>query len=326
MKKKRVAEERMSGLPKKYKEALALLDAKDEFGFIKFAEDGKLAYDVSNVSGFVSKDRTLFEAAVCRELWDCVEFMVSRSAPTYEDLAHSYGYTPSGLSEKIWQAFVAANEGTVPLTVQESEHRRGQIPLIEAAAKAFCHCSLIKRLISVGQKPNCTIETRHGQRLPLALYSLCADIFSSFYWSPETFDWLVSTFTLKQLGIDDDDINQLLYNWASQGTNIAENCFDDCDPVKANAAERIFWKLEALHADKKQFAKIASKIKPYDVVRFSKILACIGVMTGAPAEDVAAEMPCTHCHGTGKIIAVDPNLAQEAKKRRIEQISAASTQ
>jgi hypothetical protein len=309
-------------LPEKYKTALALLQKRDQSGFIEFASSTRLDYDACNVSGYLGDDRTLFEAAVSRRLWRCVEFMVDMAAPTWQDVALSYGYADEVLSRRLWSRFVAANGGRAPAKLR---YRSDRVLLVEAFALKSAHISLIKLMFELGLASNPVNVCRvFGDPLPLPLWYLTEPMRIGD-WTSDLFVWLTNDYTIKELGITDAHIERVLRDWASKLDLFAW----DEEPLckhRADQFEAVFWKLQAMHTNAARFAECAKKIPVDGSARFAAMLACIGVLSEQnPEPDITAEVPCSHCNGTGKVIGIDAQLAQDAKKRRIEKLAVKGT-
>jgi hypothetical protein len=312
-------------LPAKYKTALALLEKSDQTGFIQFASSTRLDYDVCNVSGYTAQDRTLFEAAVCRRLWRCVEFMADLAVPTWLDVARSYGYAEEELSGRLWYKFVAATGGRAPTRVRD--HRSSEtVTLVQAFALESAHASLIKLMFELRLATNpVNVKRDYRQSLPLPLWYLTEPMRSGD-WTSDVFMWLTKDYTIKQLGITDAHIEHVLHTWATYDEDLFGWDEEPRCPNRADQFEAVFWKLQSMHTDAARFAEHAKKIPVDGSARFAAMLACIGVMSEQnPEPDITAELPCSHCSGTGKVIGIDAQLAQNEKKRRIEKLAAKVT-
>jgi hypothetical protein len=305
-------------LPKKYKKACLLLEDKLEDEFIAFATKEKLAYDIGPVSAGGVEDDSLIAAAANNSLWRCVAFMLDGAAVTIDDVARTYGYAPQAVSDQIWRAFVTANDG-VPVKMKRAEYDP-EMPLADLFVLANCHPALIKLLVSLGEAPGKMVRVSCDTNLPLVLWSISADVITEPTWTPDLFDHFLATYDPAEIGIDNESINRLVRDWSHSYHGFAELCFA-ADEDKAVAVERVFWKLEELHTNKQEFAEFAADIDTAAAPRFAKVLAYIGASPETPDASIVAEMTCTHCGGTGKVVDVDADLVQAAKKRRMAEIS-----
>lgn len=308
-------------LPAKYKTALALLQKSDQTGFIEFASSTRLDYDACNVSGYTVEDRTLFEAAVCRRLWRCVEFMVDLAAPTWLDVARAYGHADEELSRRLWSKFAAATGGRAPTKVRGARSNE-TVSLVKAFALESAHVSLIKLMFELRLATNpVSVRRDYQQALPLPLWYLTEPMRSGD-WTSDVFMWLTKDYTIKELGITDADIEHVLRTWATHNQDLFAWDEEPLCPNRADQFEAVFWKLQSMHTDAARFAEHAKKIPVGGSARFAAMLACIGVMSKQnPEPNITAEVPCSHCSGTGKVIGIDAQLAQDAKKRRIEKLA-----
>lgn len=307
-------------LPEKYKTALTLLRECDGAGFVDFASKCRLDYDACNVSGSTTQDRTLFEVAIRYRNWQCVDFMLPVATPTWLDVAKSYGRANPAMSQEIWRKFVEANGRCVPATIRSLSCR--SVPLIQAFALESAHVSLVKMMFAMGFAKNPVIVGRDfGSNLPLPLWYLTEPMQTS-EWTSELFMWMTKDYTMKELGIEDAHIENVLRHWANDGDNLFAWDEDPRCPNRANDFEIVFWKLQSMHTDAARFAEFAKKIQAGMSERFPEMLACIGVVpVHALQPDLTANVPCSHCNGTGKVIGIDADLAQDAKKRRIEKLA-----
>lgn len=93
----------------------------------------------------------------------------------------------------------------------------------------------------------------------------------------------------------------------------------------------MFWLLEKMYSDPVKFRQLAAKLIPSESNihggsrRLAKILAACGVMSSTPTmleetKHVSTTVTCTHCNGTGKVIGIDLELVQQAKKRRFDDV------
>jgi hypothetical protein len=210
-------------LPKKYEKACLLLSEKREDEFIAFATKEKLAYDIGPVSAGGVEDDSLIAAATSHSLWRCVAFMLDGAAVTIDDVARTYGYAPQAVSDQIWRAFVATNDG-VPVKMKPAAYDP-EMPLADLFALAHCHPALIKLLVSLGEAPGKKVRVSCDTNLPLALWSISGEVITEPTWTPGMFAHFLATYDPAEIGIDNESINGLLRDWSHSYQDFAKLCF-----------------------------------------------------------------------------------------------------
>lgn len=332
-------------IPQKYHDAYRLIKDRKEDEFLAFAAANSFDYDMHGFGDMTRRDDTLLLAACQRKMWRAARHIVDKGSPIgWHALARAYGYAPDDLSELMYTRFDTELQNKSDPTVLLREDDQFGTSLLGACIYAHCHIRLLQRLIDGGMSPNQKMRDEfHGRRYSIASALLHIQR-PTFMFNPAAFIWLCGKYTKEQLGIQDSDIDAVIQDWdrdefASRLIPPSANERNDerIDEYSNSPddAERVFWLLESMYSDAKEFRKRVAQLVPHvqedaheGARRLIQMLAACGVISSAnprmveAGRAVATTVDCATCSGSGKVHGVDEELVRQAKKRRFDAVIA----